>query len=859
MIDGEAPRVGAYRIERLLGRGGMGEVYLAWDERLERRVALKRILEGSNLDPQLRERFRREARATARLSHPAIVQVHDIVEDGSGDCIVMEYVQGRTLAFLLASGPPGPALALRLAREIAEGLAHAHAQGILHRDLKTENVIVTPEGHAKILDFGLSKPVSPEEDSGLTAKGAVLGTFRSMSPEQALGRGLDERSDLFSLGVLLYELLTGRSPFRAASSAETLDRLLHHEPPPLARLRPDLPPEVSELVTRLLEKNRDLRPRHAGEVVRTLERIAAPSAPGLPPAGASELTTGPRIAERPLPMESRGRPLRSRALAVIVIAGLAIAAFLLLQGLRAAPLRIVVPSPAVAGAAGERLDLVASGVLSSMLGTLSSLEGIAPLEPSQLGSIGGIGASPRELARASAADEVLLASVEGESAREGEMARVSLKRVQGSDGRVLWAQTFQVPAGPRDLASMADAVQIHLRRAWPDHPPRPGTPDLETRGEDYPALLEVKRRVDSGKTSWEPELERIEGIVRTSPRFLEAWLLGSRVALNLFQTDRDTAYLDRARRMTREARSLAPNDPRPLVEDFRITLAVGRPEEGRAILEQLERLLPGDPELLVLRARLAEQAGQTGEAFDSLRTAVERAPSWRNLYWLADLEARHGRLAEARGHLDLLLARSPGNLFALDRLAGMELLAGDLGRAERLYLELIGLAPQRSHYTNLGLTRFLLGRYPEAVTAYRKALELAPEHVAVLLNLADAEAALGHRQEAEGLYGRVLDHLREQESATVLSPGDRMIKAQCLVRLGRSREAVEVTQRTLQQNPDDPEVVYLAALVYSLAGDRASALVNARLAREKGARPRWFAIAAFRELRNDPEFRSLLR
>jgi serine/threonine-protein kinase len=852
MTDGGEPRIGAYRIEQLLGRGGMGEVYLAWDERLERRVALKRIRADSDLDPHLRQRLRREARASARLSHPAIVQVHDILEDGSGDCIVLEYVEGRTLADLLASGPPASALALRLAREIAEALAHAHAQGILHRDLKTENVIVTPEGHAKVLDFGLSKRISPAEDTGLTAQGAVLGTFRSMSPEQALGRDLDERSDLFSLGVLLYELLTGRSPFRAASGAQTLDRLLHHEPSPLALLRPDLPPEVPELVTRLLEKDRDLRTRHATEVVRILE-TAVLSMPGPLPASSNELTLGPRISESPPVLSTRDRqPLRGRALAV-TLATLAAAAvvFLLLNGFRAVPRRIVVPFPTMVGPADERLGLVASGVLSSALGTLSSLEGIAPLEPSQLGATG---TSPMELARSAAADEVLLAGVE----RDGEMARVNLKRVQGSDGRVLWAQTFQVPAGPRDLALMADAVQIHLRQAWSGYSPRSGTPDLEARGEDYATLLEVKQRVDSGKTSWEPELKRLEGIVQSSPRLLDAWLLGSRVALNLFQTNRDVADLDRARGMIREARRLAPNDPRPLIEDFRVTLAADRPEEGRAILEQLERLMPGDPELLVLRARLAEQTGRTDEAFDSLRAAVERAPSWRNLYSLADLEARHSRLSEAREHLGLLLSRSPDNLFALDKLAGMELLSGDLGRAERLYLKLIGLAPRRSHYTNLGLARFLLGRYAEAVEAYHKALELDPDHVAVLLNLADAESALGDRQEADRLYGRVLERLGTMEAAATLSPGDRMIKAQCLARLGHSREAVETAQQTLQQSPDDPEVIYLASLVYSLAGDHASALVNARLARAKGTQPRWFNIAAFAGLRGDPEFQRLL-
>ncbi|HET9226346.1 MAG TPA: tetratricopeptide repeat protein, partial [Thermoanaerobaculia bacterium] len=347
-----------------------------------------------------------------------------------------------------------------------------------------------------------------------------------------------------------------------------------------------------------------------------------------------------------------------------------------------------------------------------------------------------------------------------------------------------------------------------------------------------------------------------EEIVRTSPRFLEAWLLGSRVALTLFQGTRETAYLDHARRMIREARSLAPNDPRPLVEAFRNALAAQRREDAPEILEELERLLPADPELLVLRASLAEQTGQTEEAFELLRTAVERAPSWKNLYRLADLESRNDRGDDARRHLGELLERSLDNFFALEKLAGLELLTGDLKEAERLYQRLLALSPQRSHYTNLGLARFLLGRYPEAVAAYRKALEIDPDHLVALVNLADAESALGNRQEADRLYARILSDLEAHEATA--QPVDRMIQAQCLVRLGRTREAVEVTQRTLQQHPGDPEVVYLAALVYALAGERSSALVNARIARQMGTQPRWFTLAAFDPLRNEPEFRRLL-
>ena len=168
--------IGSYRVERRLGRGGMGEVFLAWDDRLGRRVAIKRIREGSDWAGQ-GERFRREARAAARLSHPAIVHVYDLLEDDAGLAIVMEYVEGPTLADLTAGGLPEPALAVRLARDVAEGLAAAHAAGLVHRDLKAENVVVTAAGRAKILDFGLAKPVFGNEgEESLTAHGAVIGT-----------------------------------------------------------------------------------------------------------------------------------------------------------------------------------------------------------------------------------------------------------------------------------------------------------------------------------------------------------------------------------------------------------------------------------------------------------------------------------------------------------------------------------------------------------------------------------------------------------------------------------------------------------------------------------------------------------
>jgi len=265
-------RVGSYRIEERLGKGGMGAVYRAFDEALQRPLAIKRLLPDAS-DPTKALRFRREARVAARLNHPAIVHIYDIVETGEGDWIVMELVEGKTLDRMLREGMPSLARTVQLVREIADGLAEAHAQGIVHRDLKASNVMVTPAGRAKILDFGLAKPFRPGVDEDLSGPGAVLGTCHAMSPEQAQGLPVDQRSDLFSLGSLMYEMVTGTSPFRAETPAETLTRICTHEPRPILDIDPAAPRELADLTHRLLSKSPSKRPHSSSEVSLALARI----------------------------------------------------------------------------------------------------------------------------------------------------------------------------------------------------------------------------------------------------------------------------------------------------------------------------------------------------------------------------------------------------------------------------------------------------------------------------------------------------------------------------------------------------------------------------------------------------------
>ena len=304
-------RLGRYLILELLGSGGMGAVYRVRDEKLERDVAIKMLTDGLLTSDEARRHFRREALALAKLNHPRIAAVYDVGEQDGLDYIVMELVQGESLAARLRSGPLGVKEATSIALQVAEALEEAHEHGVIHRDLKPANVMITPKGNAKVLDFGIAKLLAlpGAESLTMTETGQLVGTPLYMSPEQALGRSVDARTDLWSLGVLYYEALTGRAPFQGKTGLAVLHAIAESPFPPARETRPELPLQAEQIVARALEKDPARRYQSAADMMRDGSDLLA------------RLSGAVAIDTRPSIWKSR----RVKAAAVLVVAAAAIA------------------------------------------------------------------------------------------------------------------------------------------------------------------------------------------------------------------------------------------------------------------------------------------------------------------------------------------------------------------------------------------------------------------------------------------------------------------------------------------------------------------------------------------------------
>ena len=842
-------RLGPYEVVAPLGAGGMGEVYRARDPRLGRDVAIKVITSDSEPSAERLRRFMDEARAVGALNHPNILAVFDVGSDGGLPYVVFELLEGETLRTRLLEGPLPHRNAVEYAVQVCQGLAASHEKGILHRDLKPENLFLTGDGRVKILDFGLAKLVGGLDESDgtvdkttrtATHPGLQIGTLIYMSPEQVRGRPADRRSDIFALGVVLHEMLSGSPPFRRGSDADTIAAILNEDPPELSPGGRMLSPSLVGIVRRCLEKEPADRFQGARDLAFALTQVLSGAEQVWALARSGPVIERARLAERRL-------ALRWPAMAA--------AAFITLAALYRIPAirRVFVPRPitvlvseprAASSPQDEQSRFAAFALKEALLRALTGLEGVEPIGPDELpeGTL-----SIRDAARAAAADEVIVSTI----ACQGPSCQISLRRSRGDDAHVIRdSGSFEVSSDPENSLVLAKVVAIHVHDVFPAQPPRSVSERLDVQKADYLRYLTLQRRTEAGEVLGRPEVDALEQIAQSSPGLAEAYILGAGTARGL--GDRS-----RAQRILQKAEGRHHDDPRLVYERFLLELDTGKIADAEAALAELERLVPGDIWVWRARARLKNRQGNLQEAADARREMVRARPSWRTLWYVADAEIEQADAQGARRHLDQLLQLSPGNRRGLEKSAELEWLLGDPNKAARIYEGLLEEKVTWEDLSNLGWSLVLAGNYTAAATSIRRSLELKPDDLPTRFNLATAHEGLGNTEEARRVYRDVLERIGDREGQGALTVWDRLIKAQSLARLGDSVSAVDLTIHALAEGDRDPQVLFQAALIYALCGDKNNAIVWAREARRRLS-PRWFTVPGFESVRGAPAFRELL-
>jgi serine/threonine-protein kinase len=809
----------------------MGEVYRADDTRLKRPVALKRVSRKLGADPHARQRILKEAERASALNSPHIAAVYDVLEESGEVFLVMEYVEGASLRQRLrTSGRFSTSEFLDLALQCAEALAAAQKKGIVHRDIKPENILITPAGQAKILDFGLAKHLPPpgEEEptvSGESLQWSLAGTPGYMAPEVLLGGEADHRSDIFALGVVFYEMLTGRHPFSGERGAVTAGRTLQATPTSIRELVPGVPAELGRIVGKMLAKSPQERYARASDLLADLRALqSGKPRPFL-------VSTAPR------PRHWTRRAGRRIALVVLVLLALGITPIVRQHwksSFVGAPLPekknlAVLPFEVVGEDPGAHA--FAQGLAETLTGKLAQLTDDYPLQVVPPSEIRSQKVDSVEQARVGLGANLVL---EGSLRRSGTQVRITYHLVDSRTRQQLRADTVTAPAGDpfavedQVVQSVLRSLDLELgskeRRALQARgTTEPAAYDYYLRGRGYLMEYQKAENVDSAIEVFKRALEH-------DPNYTLAYAGLGESYWHKYQSTHATDWMTRALEACQKAAALGEG----AICLGHVYNATGKYEQGASEFQRALQIDPTSDDAYRGLAFAYEHLGKTAEAEQTYRRAIAVRPQyWAGYNWLGAFFFHQGRFQEAATMFQQVTALAPDSFRGYQNLGGAYTALGRFDQAVPALERSVELRPSAAGYSNLGTVYFYLRRFADAARACEQAVKLDDRDYVLWGNLAEAYYwSPGERGKSADAYRRALALAEEQLKVNPRQTSALGQVALDNAMLGDLATAEQYLRRALALAPRDPDLQLKGAVIESRLGhpDRAIAFLDKALA-----------------------------
>jgi serine/threonine-protein kinase len=850
----------------------MGEVFLGHDPRLDRRVALKRLTSAQSETPDGRARILREARAVARLTHANIAAVYDVLEEGDRTYIVMEYVEGISLAAHIVGGPRLSKEVREVGRQLASALAAAHAQGVIHRDLKPANIQVMRDGSIKVLDFGVAKVVAPvptglETTSAEAAADKTIagnpGTPVYMAPEQLMSRPIDARSDIYSAGVILYLMATGRRPYEETTAVNLALAMNAGPPPPARSINPLVSLELSEVIMKALERDPAKRFQTARELDAALAGMESTKRPAEIGFAAPDATTELARASRPRSM--RWLSLAAAAVAVLtlgLVGRLSVRDWLGLgTGGPAARQPIVLGVLPVETSGGDpRAEYLGASLASVIAVNFGSIPRVTVLSRVSTAQFAGDRDDFSAMQRALGVTHVLGLSLPAVSPTPQLVVRL----YRPGASQPVWNETFRGDA----LAVERDVLRGLGRIFERGEPRRRFTTDEWSRlqklpttsGEALVAYAEARALLDRSLPDYDHSVALLERATSLDPRFVLAWAALGDAWWNRYQREKEAADVTKATDALRRAVAIDPESAPVYYSLGDMQYRTGQLADAERSFRRALQLQPDFDSAQRGLAQVLAGTGRLDEAEALLGEAIRVARSWTNYFMLGTIEYRAGRYAAAAEAFKRATEAAPNNAASYTMLGNSQYIMRDLQQAVGNFEHAVRLGPTAAAYANLALVYYDSGRYEDALRSYEQALQRDPKSVPNRRNIGDVYARLGRTNEARAEYVRAVALGNELLAVNPRDVRTIGLVALCEAKLGRQSDAERHAAEAVAVDSANREAWQRSAEVHAILKQSEAALRDLAIAVARGFDPQMARIDDdLAPLRKLPRFDEILK